>query len=156
MNTFKNETGYSRTQQAVQPPPKMIQKPPPKEEIQQPPPVQVQKASTPEKEKSSPESEIMKAPEQKPEDKSEKNTEEKDKAKEKDPKERAEKKKEVPPGEPISSHDESDYEDNITVTVPPAHMQSHGPPRTYNGNSSRKSREGGYYVSCNSISPCKL
>lgn len=148
VNTFKNETGYSRTQQAaVQLQQKTIQKPPPKEEIQQPPPAQ--RAPTPEEEKPPPESEVMKAPVQKSEEKNEP-AEEKDKVKEKESQsEHAEKKKDLAPmGEPISSHDESDYEDNITVTVPPAHMQSHGPPRAYNGNSTRKSREGGYYVSC--------
>lgn len=145
VNTFKNETGYTRSQQQVVQQQKAAQKPPPKEEIEQPPPVQVQKAPTPEPEKPS-ESEVMKAPEQKPDNKSE-TVEEKDKVKEKDPTETAEKKKEPgPAGGHISSHDESDYEDNITVTVPPAHMQSHGPPRTYNGNSNRKSRGEGYYV----------
>ncbi|KAL5287516.1 RBBP6 family protein [Megaselia abdita] len=141
VNTFKNETGYSRPQQQVAQQPKPIQKPPPpKEEVQNPPPVQEQRPQTPEPEKLPSESEIMKAPEQKPEDKAEGKEEKKDK--EKDPS--GEKKKESVPGH-ISSHDESDYEDNITVTVPPAHMQTHGPPRTYNGNSNRKSREGYYH-----------
>lgn len=123
---------------------KPVQKPPPKEEVQQPPPVQTPKAPTPEVEKPPSEPEIMKAPEQKPEDKTEM-SEEKNKDKEKVHSEHSEK-KEAAPGH-ISSHDESDYEDNITVTVPPAHMQSHGPPRTYNGNSRKSRGEGSYYVS---------
>lgn len=138
VNTFKNETGYSQPQKPAQL--KIVHKPPPQSKEAS---SQIQKQATPEPEK----------PAQEPEAKKVSDVENKKDVVENKDKESVEntEKKDVlgTAGGHISSHDESDYEDNITVTVPPAHMQSHGPPRTYNGNSSRKNRGDGYYVSIN-------
>lgn len=138
VNTFKTESGYSN---AIQQPPKVIQKPPPPQKEEAKEDVSKDVANS-EKEKTAPESETVTAPEQNPEVKN-------DVTDENENEEHHETKKDnLPAGEPISSHEESDFEDNIVVTIAKTSPnRNQYPPRSYNGNSFRKNQDGGYFVS---------
>ncbi|XP_037902922.1 E3 ubiquitin-protein ligase RBBP6 isoform X2 [Hermetia illucens] len=143
VNAFKNETGYSKPRQ---------QKPPPK-------PKEPQEVAAATEESGDKKEEPDTTSEQKSEPKpSEKENDDKSSplhsssaARESPVKEKKEVEghdKKIDPGH-HSSHDEieSDFEDNITVTVPPAHLISHQRSeyreRPYNGRHSRHLRPPG-------------